>query len=595
MEENKIEIQKSLKLEKAFTFFMIPFYYEGDDYKVLKVNDYPLEAMWERSKGMIIKEEDDVLYPYIINFLQGHTNDHLDIYSINSNPKSLIRKFWDAFSQKPKEFVEKEKDKNEKKENKDKTKSLHFADIEIKNEKGEKNVLPVTFDLQRDNGYTGLKSPHLFISRSANIGILSFCIGLGVNNKTINDQKRLNYYLHKINKPLNKCTTPSFQLKKQTFIKEETRIFTENRINGYRQCIAPHDEKKTLCSPYDEYTWNIRTLINSLLADVKGIKKEKDQVCECDVQLFSDTRAHLFSFCQIDGIQTPCEYDDIKLDLMQLSRCVIDKYMLPADDSTEKNMCLKTFSNIYFASSVEGAAMITISKKENEDFVKQIDHQGLPRYLAIYLLVLIQRYSMLHINRRLTELSSDTASTSLWNILDIIRRVKVHCFYTDVSPYTQHNLFYQHCNRNLHVRETFDEIDNKTKILNLTISHATQELLEAQKRSLENQREDETRREKEQQKIDKQRDDALREAERKAESGQRRLNLVVGVLTVFQVAGVIFQIADGIGCLRWISIAFTFLLGFFLLYLVMKWEEESISVVRWAHRLWDFIWSPENK
>ncbi len=589
MENNNVETQNSTKLEKAFTYFMIPFYYEGDDYKVLKVNDRPLEAMWEKSGGKILNEEDDVLYPYIINFLQGQTNDHLDIYSINSDPKSPARKFWDAFSQKP--IVFEEKNKNNKEKNK--TGSLHCTDIDIKNDKGKKEVCSTEFDLQRDNGYTGLKSPHLFISSSANIGILSFCIGLGESNKTIDDLKRINYCLHKISEPLNRCTTPSFQLEKQTFHNEQARMSKENRIAVFRQTIAPHGSAKQQCSPYDEFTWNIRTLVNMLLSDVKGIKQEGWWSKEYEVHLFSNTRAILFSFCQIDSTQSPYDFEDIKLDLMCLSRCVNDKYILPVDESMEKDMCLKTFSNIYFASSVEGAAMIAISKKENEDFIKQIDNQGLPRYLAIYLLVLIQRYSMLHINRRLTELSSDTANTSLWTILDIIKRVKVHCFYTDVSPYTQHNQFYQHCNKNLHIHETFNEIDNKTKILNLTISHDTQELLEEQKKSLEYQRGEEVRREKEQQKLDKQRDEALREAERRAESGQHRLNLVVGILTVFQVAGVIYNFCSNLGYWQWISTLMTFAVGFFLLYIVMSWEKDNISIIKWARSI--YYWRIDSK
>lgn len=593
MENNDVKAKESIRLEKAFTYFIIPFYYEGNDYAVLKVDDNPLEAMWEKSKGKILNEEDDVLYPYIINFLQGQSNDHLDIYSINSTPKSSARKFWDAFSQKPAAVDKRKKDKTQTKTDKETSKSLHSADLEIKNEKGEKLILPTAFDLQRDSGYTGLKSPHLFISPSANIGILFFCIGLGEDDKTIDNLKRFNYYLHKVSKPLNKCTTSSFQLNKQIFPNEQARLSKENRIVGFRKMIAPHGSVKQLCTPYCEFNWNIRALIDMLLSDVKGLKQEDGKKIECGVHLFSNTRAHLFTFCQIDGIQTSYEYDDIKKDLMCLSRCVNDRYMLPIDDSVEKSMCLKTFNNIYFASSVEGAAMIAISKKENEEYIKQIDNQGLPRYLSIYILVLIQRYSMLHINRRLTELSSDTASASLWNILDIIKRVKVHCFYTDVSPYTQHNQFYQHCNKNLHIYETFNEIDNKTKILNLTISHDTQELLEQQKKVFESQREEENRREKVQLKLDKQRDDALREAERKAESGQRRLNLVVGILTVFQVAGVIFEFCKGWEFLRFTATSITFVVGFFLLYIVMNWEKENKTLIRWVRSI--YYWKNNSK
>ena len=585
----------SLQLEKTYTFFMVPFYYEGCNYKVLKVRECPKEAMWEKAKERILNEDDDVLYPYIISFIQGQTSegfhDHLDIYSINSDAKSSARKFWDAFAQKPIVEDDKKKKEEQKQEKKQKqnSASLHSTEIEIgKDEKNKALFKTTEFDLQRDNGYAGFKSPHLFISPSANIGILTFCIGLGKNNRTIDDLKRFNYFMHKINKPLNKCTTPSFQLREQTFFNEQAKLAKEKRIIDFRHIIALHDENKVLYTPYDEFSWNIRTLINMLLADVKGIKQEEGRERECDVKLFSDTRAHLFSFCQIDGTQSECGFDDIKLDLMRLSRCVNDKYMLPIDETIEKEMCTKTFNNIFFSSSVEGSAMIAIATKENEDFVKLIDNQGLPRYLAIYLLVMIQRYSMLHINRQLTVLSANTSDTSLWNILNIIKKVKVHCYYTDVSPYSQHNQFYQHCNKNLHVRETFNEIDNKTKILNLTISHDMQELLEEQKKAIEQQRAEDERREKEQRELEKKRDMALRLAEQKAESGQRRLNIVVGVLTIFQVAGVIHEFTKEacLEWLKWLAVFLTFAISLFFFYLVMNWEKDKIPLIKWARKIY---------
>lgn len=579
----------SLQLKKAYTFFIIPFYYEGNDYIVSKENNSSEDTIWEKAKQKILNEDDDVLYPYIINFIQGqisdpaNQHDHLDIYNINSNPKSTTRKFWDAFTKKP--IIE--DDTNNNQQEIQKPASLHSTEIEIGKDNNNKALLKSTdFDLQRDNNYAGFKSPHLFISPSANIGILTFCIGLGKNSRTIDDMKRFNYFIHKINKPLNKCTTQSFQLSKgQTFYNEQAKVAQENKIIGYRKNIAPHDEAKTPNSPYNEFSWNIRTLINMLLADVKGLKQEDGSVRECDVKLFSNTRAHLFSFCQIDGVHSEFGFDDVKLDLMRLCRCVNDKYILPTDEATENEMCTKTFDNIYFSSSVEGAAMIAVATKDNEEFVKQIDNQGLPRYLAIYLLVMIQRYSMLHINRRLTERSTNTSDTALWNILNIIKKVKVHCYYTDVSPFYQHNQFYQHCNKNLHIRETFNEIDNKTKILNLTITHDMQELLEEQKKTIEQQRTEDKRSERERQELEKERDRKLRIAEQKAESGQRRLNIVVGVLTIFQVAGVIYEFTKET-CLKWLAVFFTFAISLFFLYLVMNWEKDDNLLIKWVRKIY---------
>lgn len=548
--------QQDLHLDKAYSYFFIPFYFEGDGYEIVPKEE--LDPVWELSKGKLVKEGDDVLFPYIINFLQGQKDgsaddySHLEIYNINSNAKSVIRKFWDAFSQKP--------DNNEKK-SKDET-GLHFVDLENgKDENNGKLNKRIEFDIVREDGYNGFKSPHLFISPNAHIGILTFCLSLGKKNRTIADLKLFNYYLHKINKPYVKCVTPSFRLVEgQTFYNDEARKAQEDRIEGFRNIIDPYTEGSH--SPYDEFDWHIRTLINMMLENVKGFKKEEDKEKNVsdeknvdkendkkekniysDVKLFSDIRAHLFSFCQIDGVQNLVGYDDIKHDLMLLSRCFNDKYMLDTDEATEKEMCLRTFNNIYFASSVEGASMIAIAKEENRDFIKQIDSQSLPRYLAVYLLVIIQRYSMLHINRKLTEIESEGNDESLWALLDVVKKVKVHCYFTDVSPYSQHNQFYQHCCRNLHILGIFNEIDNKTKIVNLTVSHSMQKLMEQQKRESEERKEEAARREKVMLDAEKKRENQLRNAERKAESRQRRLSIVVGILTAFQVSYVIYSYA----------------------------------------------------
>ena len=72
----------------------------------------------------------------------------------------------------------------------------------------------------------------------------------------------------------------------------------------------------------------------------------------------------------------------------------------------------------------------------------------------------------------------------LWRLLESIRKVKVRCHFTDISPFTQHNEFYDHCCEKLHVSIAFNEIDHKTKALNLTMGHDLQELREARENRL---------------------------------------------------------------------------------------------------------------
>lgn len=68
--------------------------------------------------------------------------------------------------------------------------------------------------------------------------------------------------------------------------------------------------------------------------------------------------------------------------------------------------------------------------------------------------------------------------------------------------------------------------------------------------------------------------------EEKVQSSQNRLNLVVGILTVFQVAGVIFEFTQGSECGRWLATIITFVIGFILLYIVISWDNKNNPLVR---------------
>ena len=50
-DSNTVLLGVSLSLEKAYTFFMIPFYYDGDGYVISKDG---MDSMWELSKGKLL-------------------------------------------------------------------------------------------------------------------------------------------------------------------------------------------------------------------------------------------------------------------------------------------------------------------------------------------------------------------------------------------------------------------------------------------------------------------------------------------------------------------------------------------------------------
>jgi hypothetical protein len=282
--------------------------------------------------------------------------------------------------------------------------------------------------------------------------------------------------------------------------------------------IAPFDETQEY-SPYAEFTWDTKGFVELLLTDVSH-------------SLFSKIRMHVFTYCQIDDSKDDVlTKQDLLPDLLKLSRCVTDKYLLPFEKLEKEGATLESFENIYYASSVEGTAIIAVAKKSNKGFISQMDGNIRQRYLWIYMLAIIQRYTLLNMNRQLMEVDYANDENKLWCLIDTIKNVKIRCYYTDVSPYTQHSQFYQLCCRNLHIKEAFNEIEEKTNALDMTLSHDL-------------------------------------------EKGQRRLNLVVGILTVFQVAGVIYEFSKTTEYKIWAT-ASTFILGFAILCLVINSRKKS--------------------
>lgn len=548
MVENKNNEQQlqSQQIEKAYTFFMVPFYYDSE-------MDFSIKGMWKLDTEKVSNEgeDGDVLYAHIMDFLQGQMknnveqDEHLDIYSLDIyKESSWYTEFWSPFIN-----------------------HANVAYIPIaKNEAKEDVFHTLSFNILSSDEQ-GFKAPHLFIYRAAKIGILTFCVELAGKKKNISDLKQLNYYLHKIFKPTCRCVCPNLSInEKRHFANDEERCAAETRLQQVRQYIAPYDEAEEY-SPYRDFTWDMKGLTDLLLTDI-------------DCHLFSNIRMHVFTYCQIDDSEKEIlTNDDLLPDLLKLSRCVSDKYMLPFAELERSGATLQSFENIYYASSVEGTAIIAVAKKANKGFISQLDGNIRLRYLWIYMLTIVQRYTLLNMNRQLIQVASENDEQKLWNLIKTIKEVKIRCYYTDVSPYTQHSQFYQLCCRNLHVKEAFQEIDTKTKALNLTISHDLQKLLEEQQATMQQQHQEEEKREKEQEKM-------LRKAEHRAQSGQNRLNLVVGILTVFQVAGVIYEFFGDTGCWQWITTFITFAIGFFLLYIVMNWDNDKNPVIRWARKIY---------
>ena len=480
------------------TLFIVPFHYgEENEHQVELTKNFVVDesdtSLWTLETKMLTDEGDgSVIYPYIMSFLQGQmmdeeckTDGHLVIYSIADidrrkeqttkfEQRKIIRKFWNKFVQ-----------------------STHTIDVGTKNN-------PYLLSFKFNNGKHNTLKPHLFIFPSARIGLLSFGIELNMPNATTNDLKLLNYSLHKLSKPVARCVCTSLNICGQQ--DSDIRKHKEEYFNNARLFLAEHkDNKKERATEGDEvveFSWNMKNLIDTMLKDFHGIVNSSTNVEEHrSYDLFTPPRIHLFTFCGIDDSQDNIlTKEDILPELYSLSRCVNDKYLLPFEEISFKEGYLQTFENVYVSSTIEGTSFIALSKEQNSKFFEGFTGILALRYVWIYLLAVIQRYSLLNMDRMLTVLEAKDAkikkdskdkrtkrdtdkvkkhSAMLWRLLETIRNVKVRCHFTDISPFTQHNEFYDHCCDKLHVSSAFIEIDHKTKALNLTMGHDLQVLKEA--------------------------------------------------------------------------------------------------------------------
>ena len=361
----------------------------------------------------------------------------------------------------------------------------------------------IQFKLLNDKSF----APHLYISPTASVGILTFSIEL-CGCKTASQHIDLNYALHKRNE------TDSYQCICLNPEKQEKNPTTDfARIVEQIPNLWTETQRTTMKNP-DYLCWNLNDFVDCIMGTMGRPKDGQKRI-----KYFSKYRMHLFSFCSMQDIESSLSKPDIIPDLMRLSRCVDDKYMLPFDQLEKQGCILQTYENIFFASSIEGASMMAIGRKSNAAFIENLHQKFNRQYLLIYLLVILQRYTLLILERKLTEFESSEklSDDELWKFINVICRIKTNCYYTDVSIYTHHSEFYHLCCNNLKVPETFSEISGKIELLKLTTDRNIQKALKIQEE------------------LRQAAMDRISREERNAENRQHILNWIIGILTIAQV------------------------------------------------------------
>lgn len=457
----------SIILENSFTVFMVPFYFQNKNEDInsihcaLKGNPF-----WEFQEGKITNEGDggDILYPYIMEFLQGD----MDEKSLSSD--KILR------------YCPKDNDKLPK-EYKELWKALKDS-YSLLGDTGKK------FKVLKE-AKSGFLTPHIFLSSSARIGILTYAIKIYNDQNTLSDLITSNYSLHKLHGQAVDWTCPSLKMNKFKGSEDVKQELIANKLNAMK-LLKPNEKNIDV---YSDLTWNMSDFVAMLLKCI-GSK----------IRYFSNARAHLFTYCQIDdSVNENLHYDDLKPYLFQLSRIQNEKYQLDISNEDIQGSCLKTFSNIYTVSCVEGTVMMAVAKKVNKGFIENFGSHVRDRYLWLYMLAVIQRYSILNLNRIMAEDEDGMSSKELRSIYDVVQKVMIHNYYTDVSPYTHHNQFYNHSCKCLHVIDSYREIEKKTGVLSQNI---------------------------------------IQNAQDEENEKQGYLNIIVSLLTVFQMGGVVFDFVN---------------------------------------------------
>lgn len=222
-------------------------------------------------------------------------------------------------------------------------------------------------------------------------------------------------------------------------------------------------------------TWNSTLLLTSFFLRglyVRGNRKLSK------VRLFNKLRMHVFTYFQLPEVEMLNSRDEVVLNFMRIAHGENSKYNLIIDNGDYPKQYIQPFKNVWFASTVEGCAIMTIMPKEagtnmakipNEfSFFKDYENTIEKRYLWIYIWVLLQRHSQLYWIDYLTKINilenNRSYSLDVQELQDIIlkiQKIKVSSYFTDVSDYTHHNRFYQLCKDSLCIGEHFKEIEEK--------------------------------------------------------------------------------------------------------------------------------------
>lgn len=561
---------------KAYSFFMMPFYIREDQIKDVQRILSDENSVWKRSKMNI---EKGILYSHIQEFLSNSvvedkqtgelpsvqnlaSHDYL-IYSL-SQESERFKGFMDSSTE---HAIIIKKTVNNKKElkqisfrfkNTEKERPLFFSpklvicpnaqvglllfSIEMTDWKDIESLSKLNYALFKTYKEDSSQTVQVYHSRQAkllmnedNLNIMRKDI-----SKTIQSVRKLKDRLKTPKDDTNKKNIESLIASNYDSIREKYSAYKmENDLfvkackeklqedNRFTQRINDVDQALGMTAPNDGYSmrelldhnWTMRQLTESLMSDLKGKYDRAD-----------DYRLHVFTYLQVD--QGVGQYPQLLSDFSRIIRCQDQDYLTLPTSNTH-SVYEQMFENVYVGSTVEGGGVLTILQGAGDDFMKSFDNGPLTHsYLWVYILVIMQRHTLLQMSRELAEeygYSGNDLESRLEHLRQLMRKMsktKINTYFTDVSDHSHLNALYSFCCRNLAIDRYFADVDNKLATLKETLEQLHDEkIVELEQRQKQEQ--------EEQTKIQEARLKLEKENDRRQQNITKWIGVVAVILTLF--------------------------------------------------------------
>ena len=208
------------------------------------------------------------------------------------------------------------------------------------------------------------------------------------------------------------------------------------------------------------HTWSLGPVVSRLLAPLGD-----------GLHTFEPYRAHMLTYVLAEDCPDGLD-EAVKAQLLRLVHCHNARYS-PLPDAFDRGTMMQTFQNIYVGAADEGGCMLGLVKGDDSDaYMRQYhDTTFQSRFMWIYILALMQRHTLLDIDRRIAASVPGPDAPSRRAADDFRRRVAYTSstgltgFFTSISAYSHINRLYRFLTGRFGVGALYRELDDKLRAI----------------------------------------------------------------------------------------------------------------------------------